>query len=57
MNNKIKNIDAELTRCEAKLLECQKAKLTKTNQLIVSYPLGLSQMEYLIKANNKSRLQ
>lgn len=40
----MKNIDTELDKAEQKLKEYQKKKLSKTNQLIVSYPVNFSQI-------------
>ena len=56
VHNKIKNLDNELEKSENKLKDYQKKKLLKINQLIVSYPLKCSQIQYFVNMNSKIRL-
>ena len=52
----MRNLDNELDKAEKKLKEYQKKKLVKVNQLIVSYSIKLSQVEYLVKMNNRMKM-
>ena len=57
ITNKIKNLDQELDKAEVKLKDYQKKKLLKINQLIVSYPIHLSQVSYISESGERLKMQ
>ena len=52
LGNKIKSVLTELLKVDTELKVLQKKKLVKINNLDVTYPVNISQIEHLVKVGD-----